>query len=69
MTDKEAVRTTEPHACIERGIDDAWLVRKHPEGRIMGSGKDGAKAWHDARMRLFGESVGAILSEIPAAEK
>ena len=65
MTDKEVVRAIEPHACIEKG-EGGWLVvRKHPEGRILGSGKDGAKAWHDARMRLFGETVGSLLSEIP----
>lgn len=69
MTDKEVVRAIEPHACIEKGEGGAWLVRKHPEGRILGSGRDGAKAWHNARMNLFAGNVGAILSEIPVAGK
>lgn len=65
MTDKEVVRTIEAHACIAKGEDGVWLVRKQPEGRILGSGKDGAKAWSNARLNLFGENVAAILSEIP----
>ena len=49
--------------------DGTWLVRSHPEGRILGSGKDGAAAWHSARMRLLAENVGKILSEIPVKQR
>ena len=65
LKDKEAVRMMEPHACVQKGEDGAWLVRKHPEGRILGAGRDGAGAWRAARLNLFGENVSAILSEIP----
>lgn len=69
MTDKGVVRAIEPHACAEKGDGGVWLVRKHPEGRILGSGKDGAQAWRAARLNLFGESAQAILAEIPTATK
>jgi hypothetical protein len=68
VTDKEAVRTIEPNACIEKQ-DDGFLVRRHPEGRALGGGVTAGKAWKAARMRLFGESVGNIISEIPVVEK
>jgi hypothetical protein len=68
VTDKEVVREIELSACIER-VEDGWLVRKHPEGLILGGGKSGAAAWHAARMTLFGENIRAILSEIPVSEK
>jgi hypothetical protein len=63
MTDKEVVRTIEPHAFVEKA-DDGWLVRRHPEGRSLGGGKTPGQAWHAARLNLFGESVRSIVSEI-----
>jgi hypothetical protein len=68
MTHKEIVQTIEPHACIEKA-DSGYLVRKHPEGRVIGTGRDGSKAWESARMNLFKENIYAALAEIPAATK
>jgi len=68
MTHKEIVRTLKPNACIEK-TDDGFIVRDHPEGRIIGASKFAVQAWQSARMRLFSETVHSILSEIPVAEK
>ena len=67
MTDKEIVCAIESDACIEKSVI-GYAVRKRPEGRILGIGKDGAQAWRSARLNLFRESVDAILSEIPVVE-
>lgn len=68
MKDKEVVRIVEPCACVE-SHPDGWLVRSHPEGRIIGGGVTPEEAWRSARMRLFGETIDSILSEIPTAIK
>ncbi|HUD74472.1 MAG TPA: hypothetical protein VMQ76_05315 [Terracidiphilus sp.] len=68
MTHKEIVRVIEPNACIEK-TEVGYVVRKHPEGPIIGSNRYAPQAWQSARMRLFGETIRAILSEIPAATK
>ncbi len=68
MTDKQVVRIIEPKACIEK-VGGGWLVRKHPDGHILGGGVTPERTWRATRLTLFGESVKAILSEIPVAEK
>ena len=69
MNDKEAVRTIEPNACIERTLD-GWDVREYPSGRrVIAHGSTPGRAWKAARMMLFGETIGGIISEIPVVEK
>jgi hypothetical protein len=68
MTHKEIVRTLKPNACIEK-TNEGFVVREHPEGRVIGSNRCEVQTWQSARMRLFSETVHSILSEIPAAEK
>jgi hypothetical protein len=64
MTHKEVVLAIEPRACIEK-TGDIWEVRKHPGGSVIGSSRYSVQAWQSARMKLFGENVKTILSEIP----
>ena len=52
MTHKEAVRTVYPNAMCEKGDNGVWIVRKHAEGKIIGSGADGMQAWYAARLML-----------------
>jgi len=68
MNDKEAVRTIERNACIEKH-PTGWLVLKHPNGRALGGGSTPARAWKAARMRLFHEGIMEIISSGPAIEK
>ena len=68
MTDKEAVLALEPRALATRLEDGTWIVRRSPFGVILGHGPKQARAWHEARMRLFAESIGKIISEIPVVE-
>jgi hypothetical protein len=69
MTDKEAVLALEPRALATRLEDDTWIVCRSPVGVILGCGLKQARAWHEARMRLFAESIGNIISEIPAVNR
>lgn len=64
MTHKEAVRSIEPNACVEK-CDDGWLIRWHPEGRAPGGAKSPVQARQSARTRLFNETVSRIILEIP----
>lgn len=68
MTHKEVVCAIKPRACIEK-IENGWLVREHPEGRILGSAKFAVQAWQSARMKLFNENINIILSTIPVTTK
>lgn len=69
MTDKEAVLALEPRALATRLEDDTWIVCRSPVGVILGRGPKQARAWHEARMRLFGETIGGIISSMPVIEK
>ena len=68
MKDIDVVRIIEPYARIEK-LDDGWIVRRRPEGQVLGGGVTPERAWHSARMTLFGGSIREILSEIPVMEK
>jgi hypothetical protein len=68
MTDKQVVHTIEPTARIEK-TETGWLVRKHSEGPVLGSGVKPERAWRAARLTLFSQSIKSILSEIPVVEK
>ena len=69
MNDKEAVIALEPRALATRLEDDTWVVCRSPVGVILGRGPKQVRAWHEARMRLFAESVGKIISEIPVVNR
>jgi hypothetical protein len=68
MNSKEAVRMIEPNACVEKH-SDGYLVLRRPEGRALGGGTTPARAWAAARMRLFAENIGKLVSDVPADEK
>lgn len=68
MTHKQTVLALEPRACIEK-TDGVWTVRKYADGPVIGTNRYEVQAWQSARMRLFSESIGNILSEIPVAQK
>jgi hypothetical protein len=68
MTHKEIVLALEPHACIEK-TGDIWEVCRQPGGSVIGSSRYSVQAWQSARMKLFAENVGKILSEIPVKQQ
>lgn len=68
MTNKQVVRTIEPNTCIEKRAD-GYVIYRAPGGYIFGTGKTEAKAWANARLSLFGGTVGKILSEIPVRKE
>ncbi len=69
MTDKEAVLLMLPRTLATQLENGTWIVCRTPAGEILGHGAKQARAWQEARARLFAENVGAILSEIPVVEK
>lgn len=69
VNDEEAVRTIEPRALTTQLENGMWIVRRSPAGVILGHGPKKARAWHEARTRLFSETIGNIISEIPVIEK
>jgi len=62
MTDKQVVLTIEPRALAAQLEDKTWIVRRSPFGAILGHGLKQTRAWHEARMRLLAESIGAMIA-------
>jgi hypothetical protein len=69
MTDKQAVLAIESRAYAEQLENGWWIVRRSPAGEVLGYAAKPSRAWREVRMRLFNESIGKIISEIPTAGK
>ncbi len=63
MTNKQAVRTMEPHAMCEKNESGVWSVRKHPEGRVLGSGRTAEWAWYVARLTLRNDELEKLIAD------